>query len=242
MIENISDDKWHECWKQGQIDSRKEELVNFYERYFTNEEDAEKFVIEIYNQTSVDNKICLRMMNNTMRLAKLAEDMEIIRPGKNALKITYLITCIETLYKISGKTTDKNGEKFNKVSIVIDFFEIYVSDEDKKYILSKVKRSIADSYFSQGESFDELITIEIFARIINEVRNVFMHTGEYWNLSLSNLGCPELKIMNVEEERGKGKSERIYEFELVYNELHQIFIRAFVNYINLYIDNNIKSQ
>ncbi|MDD4564236.1 MAG: hypothetical protein PHE79_01925 [Eubacteriales bacterium] len=233
-----------------------DELVEFYYDYFYSGEDLLKFMESIFDSTPMvsmelifdaDNdcdaniNIPRLMLNNTVRLCKLATDMEKIRPGKDALKITYLITCIETLYNLSGITTNSVGEKLNKTTTIIDFFDIYLIEPDKEEILSKVKRSLADSYFDSGQP-SETITIEIFARIINEARNIFMHEGDYWTFSFSNSGYPELKIIDVEEKWRTGKQERIYEFNLQYEELHKICIRAFINFIKHYISNPKESH
>lgn len=214
-----------------------DQLVDFYKDYISDVKDLKKFMETIFICDKDNNSNILRIMiNNTMRLATLANDIEIIRPGKDALKITYLVTCIETLYKIAGKITDRAGKKLNKTTTVIDFFNSYISDEDKSVILNKVKRSYADDYYEIKEQFDRNISIEIFARIINETRNVFVHEGDYWSISLSHMDCPELKIMNVEEEYREGKQERVYEYELKYEEFHHICVRAFINFIEQYIN------
>ncbi len=212
-----------------------DQLVDFYKDYISDVNNLKQFMESIFICDKDNNNNILRIMiNNTMRLATLANDIEIIRPGKDALKITYLVTCIETLYKIAGKITDTEGKKLNKTTTVIDFFDSYISDEDKSVILNKVKRSYTDDYYQIREEFDRNISIEIFARIINETRNVFVHEGDYWSISLSHMDCPELKIMNVEEEYKEGKRQRVYEYQLKYEEFHRICVRAFINFIKQY--------
>lgn len=217
------------------------ELIDFYKNYFSNIDDLKKFFKNIFSfkyDKNTEINIPKIMLNNTIRLVKLSEDMEKIRPGQDALKIIYLVTCIETLYKLSNKTTDVNGKKLNKATTVIDFFETYISESDKEYILSKVKRSLADYSFRPEEAFEEKITIEIFARIINETRNVFMHEGDYWNYSLSSMDCTELKIINIEEAHCAGKNERVYEFDLKYDDFHVICVKGFIYFIEQYIKSN----
>ncbi|PKM75831.1 MAG: hypothetical protein CVU90_15650 [Firmicutes bacterium HGW-Firmicutes-15] len=212
-------------------------LVDFYKDYIIDINELKKFMESVFNyHKDQNNNIPRLMINNTMRLATLANDMEKIRPGKDALKIANLITCIETLYYISGKKKDRNGQKLNKVGTIIDFFGTYISAEDEKYILQKVRRSLADDSFIPGEPFEQKINMGIFARIINETRNIYLHEGDYWSNSLSHMDCPVLYIMNVEEVRRTGKQERVYEYELKYEELHQIFLRAFINFIEQYMN------
>lgn len=86
-----------------------DQLVDFYKDYISNVNNLKQFMESIFICDKDNNNNILRIMiNNTMRLATLANDIEIIRPGKDALKITYLVTCIETLYKIAGKITDRD--------------------------------------------------------------------------------------------------------------------------------------
>lgn len=219
-----------------------DELVDFYKEYFSSIDELKYFMEYVFSfeyDKIVNLNIPRLMINNTMRLAKLATDMEQIRPGKDALKIAYLITGIETLYKLASRNTGRDGKKLNKISTVIDFFETYISEDDKNYILTKVRRSLSDEFFKPGEPFNRAITIEVFARIINETRNVFIHEGDYWSYSLPSTDCPELKIINVEEAHGAGKQKRVYEFELKYDELHQIFVRSFINFIKQYMNYNM---
>ena len=219
-----------------------DQLVDFYKNYIDDIDELKRFMKDVFEcHKNTNDNIPRLMINNTMRLSMLANDMEIIRPGKDAIKITYLVTCIETLYKISCKTTDRDGRKLNKVTTIIDFFNTYIFDDDKSVILNKVQRNYADNYFETKEEFDRNISIEIFARIINETRNVFVHEGDYWSISLSHMDCPELKIINVEEGHREGKQERAYEYQLKYEEFHHICVRAFINYIQQYME-EIQSQ
>lgn len=216
------------------------DLVRFYLEYFPNRAALDNFLESILFCTKSPN-IPRLMLNNTMRLANLALDMEIIRPGKDALKIIYLITCMETLYKLADKQVDRNGVKINKILIVIDFLEVYFSDEDKNNILSKAKRSIADNKFEGGDYYNNNdITIEIFARILDRTRNIFLHEGDYWSYSLCSSDYPETRVMGIVESHKSQEMERIYEFELRYEELHQMCLRAFINFIKEYINNKDK--
>lgn len=50
-----------------------------------------------------------RMLNTVNRLVSVASDMEKIRPGKDIFKIIFLVTCVETLQQLSGKTEPKKN-------------------------------------------------------------------------------------------------------------------------------------
>lgn len=207
-----------------------DQLIAFYKSYIEDISGLGKFFETVFSCHKDKNIATPRLMlNNVMRLSTLANDMEKIRPGKDALKIAYLVTCIEALYHLSGK-----GQELKKIGIVIDFFEHYLFVDDKNSILKKVKRSWAN--YIPGQEFDRDINIEVFARIINETRNIFLHEGDYWSISLSHMNCPQLQIINVEEARGTGKQESTYEFELKYEELHCMCVRAFINFIERYVN------
>lgn len=48
-----------------------------------------------------------RMVNTAERLVSAARDMEQIRHGKDVLKVVFLVTCVETLQNLIGKSGSK---------------------------------------------------------------------------------------------------------------------------------------
>ena len=72
------------------------------------EEDLEKQFFNAYNDDNFvdpDDHLFIprRMLNCVERMVSAARDMEQIRQVKDAFKIVFLVTCVETLQKLSGK-------------------------------------------------------------------------------------------------------------------------------------------
>ncbi|MDJ0306632.1 hypothetical protein [Dehalobacter sp.] len=220
------------------------DIVYFYKELIPNNKKLESFLVSIFKgEKNGPNKPRL-MINNVMRLVSLADDIEQIRCGKDALKIFFLVVCIETLYTIAQIDIKKH-------KMVIDFFEKYVIEEDRIFILDNVKRSLADYKYqvirekdeTEQEynkrckeeldfSFNTEITVEIFAKILSEVRNTFTHEGDYWSFSLTESDYPIQQIVKIEEQFNTGKKERIYNIKMNYGQLRQIFLKGFVNFVD----------
>lgn len=73
--------------------------------------------------------------------------------------------------------------------------------------------------------------------MINEVRNIFAHQGDYWSFNLNQVDSESsmLQDLFLEEERSKGKSERIYEIRLSFVEFRRICVRGCINFIDSYL-------
>jgi len=102
---------------------------------------------------------------------------------------------------------------------------------------------------SVDHSFNTDITIDTFARIINEVRNIFAHEGSYWEFHFSDGNMPLINILKLAEtfeeyksvrNGKKEKEERIYNIGLSYLEFRRICVRGFINFIYKYLE-SIKS-
>ncbi len=170
-----------------------------------------------------------RMLNSVERLVMAARDMEQIRRGKDIFKIVYLVTCIETLQKLSGK--DKS-----KKDLLFSFFEDYVSDEDKSFISKRFKHDDEDSQTIKNDSFKQ------FVGVINEYRNCAAHEGDYWNYCFNNNADRDtwpiqfiLKI-DLTNFSPNNKKEHCFHTQLSYNDFETIFIRACITFIKKYVD------
>ncbi len=166
-------------------------LLEFFSPYVSDKEEIAAFITQVLRLRQ--NLIPRRMLNSIERLVTLADDTEIIRPGKHPLKIFYFVVCIETLYSLSGSNLSKLG-------MVKDFFNSYILEQDKQLILNGFRRDLSDNRFNvhrqpeetfvqyearlNGPTVDRTlntqVTMEIFARVINELRNCFAHEGDYW--------------------------------------------------------------
>jgi hypothetical protein len=174
-------------------------------------------------ETNENCYIPRRMINNIRRLVEVADDMEEIRPKEDVFKICYIITCIETLYNI----TEINKYFNNKYEIVIDFFANYISSEDKKFI---------EENFIYGENDDENIgnsniDILLFASMLNEIRNIATHEGDYWDIYFNNDKKIWLPINYTKDE-----NKYPYSTKISYDEFKKIFIKGCIEFVGEFVE------
>lgn len=233
------------------------ELLAFYQEFLDDRSELERFLGQAVFYPN--NNVPRRMVNTVERLVTLADDIEQVRKGKDGLKIFFLVVCIESLNVLANPQTATS-----KVGMVIDFFENHICPEDKEFVLQMVTRSLADQRFNVykedfesveeyeirqtqkvDRSFTTSITIETFARIINEVRNIFAHQGSYWEFHFSDGKIPIINGLHLAESREesnlvkKGKQqmeERIYDINLTYPDFREICVKGFMNFIRNYMD------
>lgn len=243
MSESIWSDQWYENWKQEQINSRKEELVSFYERYLGNKEDAELFIVEIYTKTTRDNNVCLRMMNNIKRFATIMDDDV---KNKIEVKLFFLLTCIESLYILVN-----NNSRLNKRDILEDFLDKHLLETDKHKIIEGIKHSIDDDCLCLTEITD----------LLCELRNKLVHEGVYGYFTFGDgkgsfLNCinlyvneeykeakkeaKEIKkqtgiVIDLDEYKKNEKFMRTYDVSLTFEELRDILIRGMINFLKQYL-------
>lgn len=223
-------------------------LLDFFAPFVTDKGEFVAFVTSVLRQK--DNNIPRRMLNSIERLISLADDMESIRRGQHCLKIFYFVVCIETLYFLAGS-------KLKKYMIVIDFFDNFVTDADKDLILARFRRDPADDKFflkmrpdETDEQYHERvaknkITMEVFGRVINELRNCFAHEGDYWNFHFADNGYSQMNSLLVAENYDEYKLlqdgkidnlERTYSVDLTYNQFRTVCVKGFLQFVRAYLE------
>lgn len=224
-------------------------LIDFFCPYFTNKKVLASFISSILKLRN--NNIPRRMLNSIERLVTLADDTETIRPGKHCLKIFYFVVCIETLYKLAEIKMN------SKTLTVIDFFTKYIAEDDQQLILDLFHRNLADDKFhvyrlpsetdeqyeermntSVDRTFNTRVTMEVFARVINELRNGFAHEGDYWHFHFSEGDHSVMNSLVVAEShkevQQKSKGKRIYSVDLTYDQFKAACVRGYVHLVNSY--------
>lgn len=161
-----------------------DKLRLFYEDYFESDKEYNEFLNLVFHNelnqgetVEIEDSILIprKMLNTTMRLVSVANDIEQIRQGKDVFKIVFLVSCIETLQKLKGV-------KISKSKMVKDFFTNFISSNDKKVLLSKCRLSLANDSLIESQ-INQQISIEKFSNLINEIRNCAVHEGEYWDFT-----------------------------------------------------------
>lgn len=165
-----------------------------------------------------------RMLNTVMRMVSVARDMEQIRRGKDVFKIVFLVTCVETLQKLSGEDSQKK-------KLLFDFFIGYTSEEDKKCIRK---------HFAHGTQglYEDEDAFEQFVGVLNEYRNCAAHEGEYWDYCFQNGSVlTPLSItvkIDLENYSSKNKKEHTFETTLSYKTFESIYVHTCINFIRKY--------
>ncbi|OMF00883.1 hypothetical protein [Paenibacillus sp. FSL H7-0331] len=221
-------------------------LVEFFTNYVEEKSELVAFITNILKFRS--NNSPRRMINSVERLVSLADDMDVIRKGKHSLKIFYFVVCIETLYSLA------DIEMNSKSMIIIDFFNTYIEEADAQFIIDNIRRSLGDDRYKFNETVGEYkqtnndrwnteINMEIFARVINELRNIFAHEGDYWGFHFTDSDTAMLNTITVAENQREVKLKRdgklnglrrVYEVKLTYEQFKAICVRGFLNFINTY--------
>jgi hypothetical protein len=163
-----------------------EKWIEFYKPYFEDEQKAKSFVEELEPLTPLDARYRSKIiMHQTQRLVSLAEEVENIRPKKDALKLFFLIVCSENVAKLHDNYEDENKSKF----YVKKFFIDHVSQADQI--------TIEKSF--QHQSFRNLSLTESI-ELLYKVRCDLAHEGNYWGFrfafdDMSNItGDPPITV------------------------------------------------
>ena len=170
------------------------------------------------------------MLNCVERMVSAARDMEQIRRGKDVFKIVFLITCVETLQRLSGKDERKK-------EMLLDFFETYTSIDDKNYI----KKRFAHDDEERIDSKKQEDSFRQFIGVINEYRNCAAHEGDYWdycfNNNLNKDEYPLLLIVKIDlvKYSRKNKKEHCFRTQISYHDFEDIFVRTCIAFIAQYV-------
>lgn len=194
--------------------------------FFTNYKADGSFINDEGTIIYDSNFIPRRMLNAVERLVSAARDMEQIRKGKDMFKIVFLVTCVETLQKLSGSTSSKKDMLF-------DFFENYTSEADKLFIAEHFSHDDEEMVPQKEDSFKQ------FIGALNEFRNCATHEGEYWDFCFNNNhnGSPMLLVLYIDLENfsRKNKKEHCFRTTINYNDFESVFIRSCINFISKYV-------
>lgn len=166
-----------------------------------------------------------RMLNTVERLVTAARDMDQIRRGKDVFKVVFLVTCVETLQKLSGKSGSKKD-------LLFAFFENYTSEDDKRYISEHFAHDDEDGFDKTEDSFKQ------FVGVLNEYRNCATHEGEYWDFCFNNNrnGYPMLLVLDIDLEKfsSRNKKEHCFHISISYVEFEEVFVRTCIRFIEVY--------
>lgn len=211
-------------------------LFNFYSKYF---EDDQSCISFLYNALEHDPKIDWdlaykdgiddidkallaprRMLNAVKRFVSVAKDMELIRPGKDAFKVIFILTCIETLQTL------KKGETIRKKRVaIVDFFKNHTSPSDRNFLIDHFEYIPDDFWKIYNGSIEDL------PDALYNIRNAAVHTGEFWDTYFMR---DEYHMVSTIPE-SQSDSGRGCIISFTYEQFEHIFVRTCINFISDYI-------
>ncbi len=210
----------------------RDEMEQFYRAYFSSEMEMRQFFQRIFENDDVD-KTPREMVNQIQRFVTLANDIDLIRPGRDPLRIFFIKTCMEALWSLSG---------MNKKTFY-DIFPSFLSSEGVNYILQNFsilffEDEIADHIYEVSHT----LTICDFFEIIKAVRDMLVHDGNYWEMQffahdkdstwIATLQTDEKILVSYEYQKKSGMF-RTYHFEtkLQYGEFIHYFVEACITFV-----------
>lgn len=208
---------------KGIDDELKQKLHNFYKDFITDFSYRENFIEEKLKCKKSNTP--RRMINSVERLVTLSNDIEKIRK-RESLKIFFLVVCIETLYSLR---CEHLKTKMKKIDMVIDFFTNFIALDDQDKICKDVEISIC------GMNPQIVATdMEVFALIINEIRNIFAHEGNYWSFSFAYDDVPIINVVTSSICKGSEKSELSVSTSLYFEDFKRICVNGYINFIDTF--------
>ncbi|WP_440117683.1 hypothetical protein [Paenibacillus sp. QZ-Y1] len=192
-----------------------------FEKYFNSNIELEDFI----NKNLGDSKdnIQRRTINTVERLVALADELIVVKPGKWDLAIFFLLSCIESIYTL-------NEYELKKQEIIIDFFENYISDKERRFLIKNIKIS------DERAPYNYEINNERFSLLLISIRNQVAHEGVYWNLHFieeeADERIPKLNRFFAKPDKNSQAKEVVFLNTMKFSELRDIFIKGFIRFIN----------
>lgn len=232
--------------KVGFTGEYRKEYTEFYRPYFQNEEKLNDFFYQVFKNDATD-KTPRRMMNQIQRFVSLANDIDKIRPSKDALRIVFIRTCIESLCKLANPNNETQERK-DKTS----FFSKCLDKNSQEYILDNfIFTGLEPAYeieekerllFDQKEYYN--LTIDDFGLILFAIRGMAVHEGDYWSMQFFSKNNEYTWVTQVTTDykmiacynlqKGKPITYR-FETTLEYEKFIECFVKGCICYLQYYI-------
>lgn len=213
------------------------ELKKFYSNHFPSEELLNSFLKRVFRY-DLDERKPRRMLFQVQHFISLATDIDKIRPARDGLRVLFLKCCTEALISLSG--VDKQ--------IFYKLFASFFSDEGKEYILGNFSLSSIELAANETEIRGHCsISMDDVLSIIQEMRNMVVHEGNYWELQIFAYDDDSTWLTHIETDkqlltketyRNSTKQKVVYHFNttLQYEKFAYYFVEACIGFVNYYID------
>lgn len=188
-------------------------LIEFYEPYFSNDENKTREFIKQAVDTRQKRNIRAIILQ-TQRLIYLADNADKIKPSRDALKLLFLIICAEAVAKLY-KNFEEEGQSRYYVKM---FFQEICDPQDWD--------SLSGAIITDKPRRPSVLSSVEFVDFLYEVRCSVVHEGRYWEFRFkdkSKLGVPFCYF---------GKTETTVVVGITYEELRDIIVRGAIKAIN----------
>lgn len=204
----------------AQGNSRRQELISFYQPLM-GEQPAQELVDRcLALQTDLKP---LRVLNCIERLTGLGDDIGHLRRARQPLTVFFLVICVESIYALGDRSPGA------KSSILQDFLDKYLEAGDKQKLRHSIKRDCScDIWHHKGEN----LGLDIIARLLSNLRNTFVHEGEFWGFHFADADNPHmLNLVSMKESTQEAEVEHYYSVTLTLEEFRAIMLRGCINFV-----------
>lgn len=215
----------------------------FFLEIFENEDELENFFERVFKFDS-EKKEPRRILNQIQQLISIADDIDVIRPARDPLRILFLRSCLEAIYKLADLSNKEAGK----------FFEEYMCDEGKKYIkenfrlilMKPVDQLEQDEWLSFEEKKSLLqFDLDNFAELFRSIRNDVVHDGNYYEMQiwardeestwLSHCESNECILGSLWKKNEFGMVTFHFETTMIYEKFRYFFLRGCVSFLDAYV-------
>lgn len=229
-------------------ESMMEKAKSFYRKVMQDDNEFNQLFESIFQLDERDNTP-RRIMNHIYQLVSLADDIDKIRPSRDPLRLFFLRTCQESVYKLYN---EKFPDKSRQIKIE-NFFEDYLSEEGKQYIKENFRLIMVDYHeepnYITGEYIDNkegyVMEMADFARVFYMVRGMVTHEGDYWSMQVfakrdseytfvSSVETSERVLDCVKNDKNR-KYTYLFETTMNYEKFRDYFVQGCIQILKDYI-------
>ena len=208
------------------------QLEDFLRPHFESSDALTNFLSDVfdYENGSVTKR---QMLYKVQKFVSLANNIEIISPNSDGLKILFLVICIDSL-----RPKKLNIDSFSPI------FADYFSAEGKDYILSHFKLSYFEDNY-RGLTFDahhDITTLKEIMWLFIAIRNDLVHNGRGWSMQFFARDDDSIWLTSMETRKKvieykfyqSGGNMVKYHFDttLNYEKFIFYFVEACISYIS----------
>ena len=208
-------------------------VISFYALHLKSEEKAQSFFDEVVAKTTTEHPY-RAMMNQVERFVSLATEMQ-TKEQSDALALSFLKTCMETLASFAGLETIPFCQSFAKC----------FSNQAEEYVFKNLEVEVVLNDESIG--FPEGCTIDECLVLVKAFRDSAVHEGKCWSSqffalykgrALFSVIQSETSIARVPKDK-HGAFDYCITTKLWYDDFIDYFVEACVGFIKSLMNRSV---